>query len=519
MDKDKSERILNLTLEIIYLLTGEDCTVVIKRSGERVTPRSRPCVSGGLSRTQSPITVPEFHSLIHEGDNDQKILELTKTLIQPLTGEVPIKCPEEFQSLKGSKNLYEDVRTENHRILTSLGGSNNRNTPERYLPPLYSQESTKENHSISQEYKDEVLTDIKVEMMEGKRETCVRGDQQCKEEEIPTDISTADECKRRNISEGQLLLSTDFKIEDNITQDYPGENPVALNIHPIHSADKSSEPFSHAECSHANIDVNTSHTNDTIFPCSEGRKCITVKLSLHNNQRTHSGLKPHPCSECGKCFAHKSELIRHQRTHTGEKPFSCSECGKWFTEKSSLRRHLGSHTGEKPFPCSECGKCFSQKSELIRHLRIHTGEKPFPCSECGKCFPQKSRLAKHQRTHIGEKPFPCSECGKWFTQKSSLLIHQTTHTGEKPFPCSECGKSFTQKSRLVEHQTTHTGEKPFPCSECGKSFTQKSRLVEHQRTHTGQKPFPCSECGKCFGYKSSLVLHQRSHTGKKPFQC
>ncbi|XP_071996029.1 oocyte zinc finger protein XlCOF29-like [Engystomops pustulosus] len=81
MDKDRNEttrRILDLTLEIIYLLTGEEYTVVKKSSGECVTPR----VSGGW--TQSPITQPPPHSLIHE----QKILELTSRITELLSGEV-----------------------------------------------------------------------------------------------------------------------------------------------------------------------------------------------------------------------------------------------------------------------------------------------------------------------------------------------------------------------------------------------------------------------------------------------
>ncbi|XP_075071095.1 uncharacterized protein LOC142160079 [Mixophyes fleayi] len=105
------ERLLNLTLEIIYLLTGEDYIVVKKTSGEHVAPSSHPCVSEGLSRTQSPVFQP--HSMMHEKDNDQKILELTNKIIQLVTGE-------EGEYLEGHKGLYKDVMMENHQPLTSL---------------------------------------------------------------------------------------------------------------------------------------------------------------------------------------------------------------------------------------------------------------------------------------------------------------------------------------------------------------------------------------------------------------
>ncbi|XP_063819151.1 oocyte zinc finger protein XlCOF8.4-like [Pseudophryne corroboree] len=484
MDKDQShmtERILNITLEIIYLLTGECYAVVKKISRECETSSNHPCVSGELSMTQIPIMVPPLHSLIHERDNDQKILELTKKIIQILTGE-------EGECIEQQKDLYMEVMMETHRPLTSLDGASNRDTPERCPRPLYLQDCTEENHRTPQEYEDEDLTNIKVERISGEEETYVSGDQQCKEEEIATDIST-DGGTSRNTSERQLRLSPDFKIEDyNITQNFTGENPMTLNTLPvILSAVASSGHSHHEECSSGNsgnVTHSTGHAGDSIFQCSE----------------------------CGKCFLYQYNLVIHQRSHKGEKPFLCSECGKCFSKKSYFVAHQRLHTGEKIFPCSECGKCFIHKSILVKHQRSHTGEKPFSCSECGKCFTYKSVLVKHQRSHTGEKPFQCSECGKCFSRKSALVRHLRIHTGVKPFSCAECGKCFTYKSVLVAHQILHTGEKIFPCSECEKCFTQKPYLVKHQRIHTGVKPFSCTECGKCFTYKSVLVKHQRLHS-------
>ncbi|KAM4031924.1 uncharacterized protein ACNLHF_019309 [Anomaloglossus baeobatrachus] len=84
-DRDKmAERILHLTLEILFRLTGKDYTVVEKTSSEC----SKAPVSEGWGRPLSPITGPPPHPLIHEDINDQKILELTYKMIELLTGEV-----------------------------------------------------------------------------------------------------------------------------------------------------------------------------------------------------------------------------------------------------------------------------------------------------------------------------------------------------------------------------------------------------------------------------------------------
>ncbi|XP_073521380.1 uncharacterized protein [Phyllobates terribilis] len=405
-------------------------------------------------------------------------------------------------------------------------------------------------HSRKVIYPGEDLTHINT------TETCVRGDEQCKEE-IPT-YDRPDDSTRR--SEGQLTSSIFKSDEFEITQDTINGNAISPDIpSSLHNKDvpsdllkqvlscnslpttkenqshkisikklmalKAKKPFSQTEYGNSFtlkkffLKHQKIHTAKNRFSCSKCMKCFTKNSDLVKHQRTHTGENPFSCSECGKCFNDKSNLLSHQRIHTGEKPFSCSECGKCFTVRSSLVTHLRTHTGEKPFSCSECEKCFNKKSALVTHQRTHTGEKPFSCSECGKCFNKKLDHLSHQRTHTGEKAFSCSECGKCFNRKWNLVIHQRTHTGKMPFSCSECGKCFNQKTDLVTHQRTHTGEKPFSCSECGKCFNKKSALVGHKITHTGEKPFSCSECGKYFNKKSNLLSHQRTHTGEKHFSC
>ncbi|XP_073536713.1 uncharacterized protein [Phyllobates terribilis] len=527
MNRDKmAERILHLTLEILFQLTGEEYTVVKKTSSEGCQDP----VSEGWGRSLSPNTGYPPHPLVHEDINDQKILELTCKMIELLTGEVPIRCQdvavyfsmEEWEYLEGRKDLYKDVMMEVPQPLTSPDLSSKRTTPERCPRPLLPQDCKQEDPNVPQDHQGEDLTHINT------TETYVRGDERCKEE-IPT-YDYPDVCTTR--SEGQLTSSI-FKSDDlEIPQDTIEMNDISPDIpSSLHSKDLSSDPLKQVLSSDSlpitkenqshriSIKKLTAPKANKSLSHSEDGNSFPLEKSFLKHQKIHTEENRFSFSKCRKSLNQKSDLVSHQRTHTGEKPFSCSECGKCFLWKSYLVSHQRSHTGEKPFFCSECGKCFKQKSDLVIHQRIHTGEKPFSCSECGKCFNRKSVFVSHQRNHTGEKPFSCSECGKYFNHKWNLIIHQRTHTGEKPYSCSDCGKCFNQKSDLVKHQRTHTGEKPFSCSECAKCFNQKSDLVKHQRTHTGEKPFSCSECGKCFVKKSSHLSHQNSHTGEKPFSC
>ncbi|KAM4035001.1 uncharacterized protein ACNLHF_021715 isoform 2-T2 [Anomaloglossus baeobatrachus] len=163
-DRDKmAERILHLTLEILFRLTGEDYTVVKKTSSERCQAP----VSEGWRRPLSPITGPPPHSLIHEDINDQKILELTYKMIELLNGEAPIRCQdvavyfsmEEWEYIEGHKDLYKDVMMEDPQPLTSPVLSSERTTPERCPSPLLPQECKQENPDVPQNHQFATISD------------------------------------------------------------------------------------------------------------------------------------------------------------------------------------------------------------------------------------------------------------------------------------------------------------------------------------------------------------------------
>ncbi|KAM5141684.1 uncharacterized protein ACMZJ9_015390 [Mantella aurantiaca] len=511
-----TERILNLTLEIMYLLTGENY-IAFKLSDGLVT--------SNLMKTQIPIIDRPSHSL---SKDNKKIREFLREIVELLAGEVPVRCQdfsmEEWEDLLGHK----DVMMENRLILTSPGGSSNRNPPERCprplysrdstqqhqeIPqedqvdgssnrnppercprPLYSRDSTQEHQEIPQEDQDETQILSVTEIGEKIDETYVIGDDSCKEEEIPPEISTdlediqkdiesEDEVSHVRIKEedtaadfgtgGQYIRRNpenhpiiypdcDIEDEEDILSGAIKEDAITPNLHPApYNADLSSGSFTHG-----------GWFSDHFHPV------------IH-----HEGPRSIPCPDCGKCFSERSKFVTHRRSHTGEKPFSCIECGKCFKQSAHLVSHHRTHTRVHPYSCSECGKCFSQKSNLIRHEKVHTGVRSFSCTECGKRFSEKSNLIRHEKVHTGEKPYSCSECGRCFSLRANLLAHVRTHTGEKPFSCFACGKCFSRKSVLNIHERVHTGEKPYSCMDCGKCFSKRFLLARHVRLHTEEKSF------------------------------
>ncbi|XP_068111978.1 oocyte zinc finger protein XlCOF7.1-like [Hyperolius riggenbachi] len=575
-----TDRILNLSLEIIYLLTGENYVAFKLSDG---------LVPSNLMNTQSHNIEPSSHSL---NKKNKKVQEVTSEMIELLTAEVPVKCQdvtvcfsmEEWDYLGEHKDLYEGVVMENQPPLTSpdqystiapseqragpcysqdsqdctqenectphlyqnkethergdgqykveipseicTGTPNDRSTLEGFPSCLSSQDHTLEDQKILHHYQDENLNNMGVKGTGDTEQMSVTRREPYKEIKIPPEISADPEYTnemQRNIGVKEGEISAQIKQEElhsDIGTDgqYYRRN---LEKHPIFTPDGEIEdyvltPDSTKDCLNYQPMPHNPHLSCDLS-IHEGGFADHVPAATHHTAQTAGDV--FLCSECGKCFTQGAELLLHQRSHEVEKPYSYPKLGFVFSRKSEINKHLRVHTSGKPFSCLECGKCFTAKSNLATHRRIHSGEKPFSCLECGKCFSQRAHLLSHRMTHTGEKPYSCSECGKCFTERSNLDRHQRIHSGEKPFVCTECGKSFSQKGHLISHQMTHTGERPYSCSKCGRCFSERSNLDRHQRTHTGEKPFSCPECGKTFSQRGSLISHQMIHRGVKPYSC
>ncbi|XP_031757797.1 oocyte zinc finger protein XlCOF7.1 isoform X1 [Xenopus tropicalis] len=509
------QRILSLTLEIIYLLTGEGYTVT-KKSGDGAPPQTcTDCMLGGACRHHVTPTVGALHApgSALQKENAKRILELISNIIQLLTGEVAI--------------TYEDVSIcfpmEQWEILQGIRSRGVRKESNGGCA-----------HGDGSASKPAVGADLCNAKEPDK--TGAEGDPP-NTDTAPTDPQTPTNCISHGIKEEPTLWEerSDWKIDAPVEQILGAEPPTDTggSAHEIPNCIKAegewkAEPLT---CQTQGTDPpagtkgsiqGRDYGNDASVPapcdgsqvmfyCNECHVCFICNKDLEIHQRNHRAEKPFSCSECGKCFANRSTLGAHQRIHTGEKPYVCPECAKCFRSRSHLFSHRNSHKSEKPFSCSECGKRFGSRSHLVSHQISHTEEKPFSCPVCEKCFKSKPQLTEHYRIHTGEKPFSCSTCGKSFTQRSHLIGHVRLHTGERPFSCSECGKSFGLQRDLNKHMKFHSGEKPFTCNECGKSFLLQGHLKRHFLIHTGEKPFSCSICEKRFGLQSNLNRHFRIH--------
>ncbi|XP_018105935.1 gastrula zinc finger protein XlCGF48.2-like isoform X4 [Xenopus laevis] len=534
--KQVADKILNLTLETIFFLTGEDY-VVVKKQKEPNKKSVSSCVSEGMCQVRNPIPAPPPNSQIHE----KNILALTHTIVHLLTGEVLNRCKDvSFGFTMGEQRQQYQMESQqsplpDHDCINPEITRNERDLecerdctdpPEREMPPappaesrdtnaplttprnLYVQEFPGEENRVTQEYqvKQEDVT------------------QQCNNEQIPTNIHNTEESSDSN---SPLTTPRDLYVQESA-----GEKNRITQEYQVKQEDLAFPQQGDYE----QIPAEISTAGSWEFPPEEQRSALEFHVS--NDQGAYDVGEKEPTESdpvrlCNNNYSFYEEfrLLDTPRGPTGreyspflfnkpadyaqklkangerEKPYSCPKCGKGFADKLSVVKHQKLHKG--PYSCSQCGKGFNSKSNLFVHERSHAGEKPFSCSECGKCFAHKSTLVKHHLFHMGA--FTCSECGKNFSQKSNLLAHQRCHTGHKPFVCSECGKCFSQNSNLITHRRIHTGEKPFVCSECGKCFSKCASLLEHHRTHTGEKPYACSDCGKAFARMTNLVTHQRRH--------
>ncbi|XP_068112374.1 gastrula zinc finger protein XlCGF53.1-like [Hyperolius riggenbachi] len=526
MEEDRShmtKRILNLTLEIIYLLTGEDYEVVNKTSGKILTP-------GSPHHSPSPIIVPPPHFHTSKKNKENMVLEVIYKMIELLTGEVPIRCQdvtvcfsmEERQYLEGHTFLYKDTMMEKQPPSTSPDESSNRNPPERCTGPLPSWDCTQEVPSTPLHYQGKEQISVKAEVKE-EDEMYVRGDQQSMEEgdmmrtiqeEEETHVrsdqqSTEASCMMRTIKEeeeesyvrndqqsmeeGDLMRTSKEEEGTYVRGDQQSmeeggmlrtikkeeEETCVRNAQQSMEGDTMRTSKEEEEETYVTVDQQfmvDAEMRDTMREefhtasnedgweariNSEGRLISPPDDNAEDNGTTQYSAGGTPITG-----------NTHHRLHHEDRSLHPTNL-----EESSASNFSGAMLGvEKTFPCSECKNCYSEESQLIVHQSLHRGECHLFCPECGIYLPEAGSLRELQSGHTGEHLFSCSECGKHFSVKSSILAQQQIHREKSLLSCSACGKGSIEEESLLRHQRRHKGKNPLSCSECGKYFHKKGTL-------------------------------------------
>ncbi|XP_073404653.1 uncharacterized protein [Dendrobates tinctorius] len=538
MSKDKIEvtgKILNLTLEIIFLLTGEDF-VLRKRQNDQSTDDCQLCLSEVSTKDRIPSEERPCPSPAHEetpepGETPHSSGE-----------EIPVRCEdvavffsmEEWKYLEGHKDRYKDVvsgdnpppgsagcdevsaaetAADEDKELNTFqvdaaasadapltGGHIPTKPPESIKSPLIIEKDLEEDiRMVTQEYQAHPVKEI--------------SPPRCKEEDAPVQISSGDHgsVNSPESSGSPICIEDDAEM---ILEEYQAEaGDIALpdwcKEEPDPSKSRSGLPTTwkvQPESPHLLIPI---HLKNGVIPTE--LKGITSRKMLMVKPKTALNEAPPLRS------TNLPNLIRNTPHHVDASSSNLMTYGGGAVNVSPTMEIL---TAKK---CLQCGRSFRSEIDLISHQRMH--EKIYHCALCQQTFMDKSALVVHEWTYhihepkVGEplprqapkeeRPFSCLECGKSFMKKSSLVKHQRIHTGA--FACPDCGKCLSDKTGLIIHRRTHTGEKPFSCSECGRRFTQMCHLITHQSVHTGKRSFACSDCGKCFSIRSVLEAHQALH--------
>ncbi|XP_018105948.1 oocyte zinc finger protein XlCOF7.1-like isoform X1 [Xenopus laevis] len=546
MSNEKAtEKILNLILEIICLLTGEEC-IVVKKNGDHITDV--------INKIHSPkINPPPQLSACN------KIPHLPVTEV-PLHYEDGVVClsTEEWEYTKRHeysekhKGRNKGIMRENQQPCKPVGcdvvGAVNKTDS-----GMRSEEILKEPDTIAdcngnipescpiapcsgQDYTDGESVashNSQVRPIEMMSHTY-------KEEEIPIEIRIGEYGDRitsqkspigqysdNAVAEHEVSKKYQIRLPDSITQPENSENillpqedaflpqqwkteaiPMEISENPVSLETQfNSSPIYHPDPLHETDQYQDQYQDAEQYQ----EQCVSGKpYSLAEDKGSHlEEIRDH--AEFPRDNKYLSQVLPNRSIQGFAPPitqdpsvtYNCAVCRKDFRNNREFLMHLKSHSPEPT--CSGSSENLSNYSGFAQQ-NIQRGE-------CVQSVLPKIKMAAPQQVRAAKRGCVCPTCGKGFSQSSDLVVHQRIHTGEKPFVCSYCGKSFTQRGHHISHLRTHTGEKPFSCSQCGKRFTRNSTLRSHQRTHILPK-YSCPDCGKCFTNHTILSAHQKTHSKK-----
>ncbi|XP_075698322.1 uncharacterized protein LOC142663500 [Rhinoderma darwinii] len=584
MDKSHiTERILKLTLEIIYLLTGEDYSVV-NTAGKHVgTIRGHPRQTGGLCKTASRITDPPPFSEVCEKNNEKKILDLTNKIIELLTGEVPIRYEdiivcfsmEEWEYIEEHKDLYKDVMMEDHPFLGASDFPSSENLSMKLNFHMLSPDTVCEDHSLtfcqptakSNVFEDVQEVTLRIEHDQATNvSTCTKytqtepadsggvvlfGDEEADVVFMTTENTLlgypSDDTKtfhRGNQKDSEFCLTEQIQNTSEQREMESGDIGILAvdNIYAptcLESADLTNRPtewvtsLNFVECP-LTPHIDTRYTSSCIIEvasiCEEGNVTSTDVYTPADHETTLN-----TCAKMDEMPTSWRKDLMYTNIYT---PAELTQEDLTSIKKELISWENGSlelqNMNIPPKPMEE--KAVSPTGNTVQWNGSQAPKESYPSSEDAshiKKEDEQGDISDHYlspgQTQPTQAPVDPEDGKKDAIKKQKVnkkksITSDTTddeddNAASQTSRCSDCKKCFSSDTKLAKHRLMCRGRKPHVCSGCGKCFASASYLVIHERIHTGEKPYSCSHCGKSFTRKPDLIRHERIHTGEKPFAC
>ncbi|KAM4030260.1 uncharacterized protein ACNLHF_018031 [Anomaloglossus baeobatrachus] len=559
MDKHRiSEKILKLTLEILYLLTGEDYSVVNKAGKHVGTIRGIPRQPGELCKTVSPVMNSPPLSEVYEKNNEQKILDLTNKIIALLTGEVPIRSEdiivcfsmEEWEYVEGHKDLYKHLMKENCPFLGSSDFSSSDNLSVKLNFHMLSPDVACEDHLVT-------LCNPKAKnsVCECEKKVALRVDN-----DQFTNLSTSTKYTQTEPADSEEIVQGEDTDEDVIF--IPPENTQMGVSSDTYRSYNEGNPKDSEFCLLTEQIQNTpdEHRSE-LLSCEDGILAVdniyrptclkSTDLTDHSAQwGTNVNFEECPISPNLINTQYMSSCIIEVQPVCEEENVIGTDVYTPAAHKTPL--YTSDKIEEIPIAWGKDviytnvytpgeltqADLSGIKKELVSwkdgNLELHNIYIPSKPME-DKAVATSGRddtvqwNGSHDRSHsspsLHKIPPQIKTEGPFTDYYESPGETQPTHTPVNPEDYSDNAIKMEMVNNMsTDHENDngrpkYTISQIYSCSDCKKCFSSGTNLVKHRMICRGRKPHVCSDCGKCFASASYLVIHERIHTGEKPFSC